>query len=459
MLKKIALYSTLLVCSIYFGAGSIYASNRPLLIAGCVDHQYSNTLYYDFKSPEDVEVFIKKHPEIDGIGLIHMEESPEWFSLMFLNDHPHIKHLTLSGNASEPAVLHLSALEHITHFINNIQTTRWHRFGHMPGLVEIDTPMEHFPYLGDMPNLRKLSLRGSNTRNSPARQINLSALENYTALRCLHIGEIDNIDLSPVGSLSALQELSIAGGINLKIKDFSFLRRLSNLEVFKVNQDHKFSVGIYEEPPYHPVAKFEKTDVLFLNTKLESGFLDIFADLPKLRNLSLNMVEGLNTLQYLSYCRNLESLEMAYSCTDMTDALRELPLKFLDISYGSAVDLYGLAEISTLEILNVEGNYGRMWKALAAHSSLRRIKASVEGIMADKVYLDLEKTISIGVGKRSFFEDLKTIPKLEMLCIETFGVHGEALIEYKTQLADFQQARPDVVVGCFEDWQTMILRK
>ncbi|MBP6985969.1 MAG: hypothetical protein KBB83_05190 [Alphaproteobacteria bacterium] len=456
MLKKMALFSSLFICNVALNLESLHASNRPLLIVGCVEDVYSG-MY--FKSPEDVETYINKHPEIDGIGLIHMEKPPEWFSLLFLNNHPHIQHLTLSGKAAEPAVFHLSELKHITHFINDIQTTRWHRFGHMPGLVEMDTRMEHFPYLGGMPNLKKLSLRGNPAPNGVATPINLSALENYSALRCLHIGEIGKIDLSPVGTLTTLEELSVAGGVSLKIKDYSFLRRLSNLEVFKVNQDHRFSVGTYQEFPGHPVARFEKTDVLFLNTKLESGFLDLFPALPKLRSLSFNMVEGINTLHYLRYCKNLQSLEMAYSCTDMLDALAGLPLKVLDISYGSTVDLYGLAEISTLEILNVEGKYGRMWKALAAHPSLRRIKASVEGIMADKVYIDLEINLFARVGKRSFFEDLKTIPNLEMLCIQTSGVPEEALIEYKTQLADFQQARPDVVVGYFEDWQTVILRK
>ncbi|MBP6986061.1 MAG: hypothetical protein KBB83_05660 [Alphaproteobacteria bacterium] len=132
--------------------------------AGCTKNEFS--------SPEDVENYLKEHPQLERLGLAHHGCFPEDFPLTFLNKFPRVTSLTLNGSAIETAGFNLDKLDHITTLyiglgnpVNRFSIeaplfgkTDWAQLGTIRNLRCLSTTSLHLPYLTEMPHLESLTI-------------------------------------------------------------------------------------------------------------------------------------------------------------------------------------------------------------------------------------------------------------------------------------------------------------
>ncbi len=450
MIKKIARAGILMLAglvlafqdmSIASGGAHDLDDVCPYLVAG---KAWENP----FSEVKHVIAYVKSHPNITGIGLVHHELFPDPFPLTFLNDHPNIKKLILRGNTDNPAIFKLSSLRHITSFTNNLfYDGRPLSFDYMPGLVELSIFIHDFPSLCKMPELHTLRLKA---RYDPSSKTYSSqGIKEFNMLTL-------NMHETQIGDTTSWHILSNLDCLELDSRGwekhyFAFIQQLKNLRSLEVNDGNKMNLAVLTDLPM-----LEDFRIWCNKAASKPAYLEPLTTLPRLRRLSVASDMCLSDISALSKCASLEDLDFSVSRVKSLESLRALPLRRL-IMFGSDVtDLSPLAGITTLQLLDIT-NSRRLqgWEGLKNHPTLRRIKAWA----GDFCFLsdftgtgNSEENVTEQVSMPNPFHVLKTIPNLELVSACPFD---------KTQhmFDEFAKDRPDVLVGYYVDWETRVITK
>ncbi len=446
--------------------GEVQATDEfPYLVAGGRGSPFSPP---HFSDRDDVISFLDDHLDIKGIGLVDHTCFPK-MSLTFLNNYPHIKTLVLNGVVANPAEFELHTLQYITVFHNGLRPRDGHRhdpiwqgFGNVPNLEKLDTTLEHFPYLGEMPFLQKLRLTEQDTHLYAPYNIQNIGRYNLRELS-IHAGHLT--DISPLGQLTGLESLWIYG-FQITSEGFEFLHQLRALKLLEIQDSRHMDLSILKG---HPAME---TLVLDMDPYYkETACPQIFETLPSLKSLTLRW-NSLKDISALSACKKLEVLVLYRTKISSLEALRGLPIRHLDISLCNVKDLSPISDMKSLELLDIVCNYPHHWDGLKAHPSLRRIKAAKgdlinptkiagsdygENVTWDsKYFLTAESKKFIeeydtnipNIPEGYPLEVLKTVPHLEMIVTTSQEITP-------TLLENFRQARPDVAVVECGPWQTV----
>ncbi|MBP6985974.1 MAG: hypothetical protein KBB83_05215 [Alphaproteobacteria bacterium] len=338
--------------------------------------------------------------------------------------------------------------------------------------------LDQFQSLGEQPDLRQLMiLKGLDTKTPHS----IAGIHQYP-LEELEIEFTRNLDSSPLGHLKRLNRLCVKGAdmptdpatitqmkAQLKIKvpkdniyQFEFLRYLTNLTALQVAMG-SFDLGVISGLPQLSQINLSYCDF----SKTNPRFMEVFATLPSLRILKLELGRELTDVSGLSKCMNLVTLIIPMTDVKSIEPLRGLPIQFLDVSGCGIKDISPLADLKKLQLLAVSEPAHEGWDGLRAHPSLRRIKVTTNVLLSpspeklaivkqlDTIALDdptpenlklLEDADRI-IGESESYptQVLKTVPQLEMIAVPEHPILREFL-------EDFKKNNPNVVFGQFADW-------
>ena len=181
--------------------------------------------------------------------------------------------------------------------------------------------------------------------------------------------------------------------------------------------------------------------------------LDKLPSMPNVRSLVLNSLSEFQWEQ-LRTLTNLESLsakDTGFSDTDL-EALVELPLKELDLAYTSISEMAGVAEMSMLETLSINGSPLRQ-------GALRNIPASVRELSLVNLNIEpkdlghLQRLSRLTVDNSTFSNDVRMpFPELTHLSIRSAKVKwlsiGSARLRFLDATDSTQLERVVCPGGC-----------
>lgn len=224
-----------------------------------------------------------------------------------------------------------------------------------------------------------------------------------------------------------------------------------------------FDLGVISGLPQLSQVHLRYCDLAKTNPR----FMEVFATLPSLRILTLELGSELKDVSGLSKCMNLTTLIIPMTGVKSIEPLRGLPIQFLDVSGCGIRDISPLADLKKLQLLALSGPAHEGWDGLRAHPSLRRINVTSNVLLSpspekmaivkqlNTIDLDdptpanlklLEDADRIMRETESYpLQVLKTVPQLEMIAVPEHSILREFL-------EDLKKDNPNVVFGQFADW-------
>lgn len=188
-------------------------------------------------------------------------------------------------------------------------------------------------FLGDLKKLEKLDIT---ERYSDTRSKGLSSVAKLKKLKSLGIHDFEDEDLSFVGEMTQLEELSLSYSNKSFAKTVGNLKKLKSLTLIDMRCDMSF------------LSELESLEDLFV---LGSYNLDItgISKLKKLKAVSIELCE-FDDLSELKKCPALEEL-IIYNCDSNFDVkwIEGSGLKTLKLSSGGSGSILNMDKLATLK--------------------------------------------------------------------------------------------------------------
>ncbi len=217
----------------------------------------------------------------------------------------------------------------------------------------------------------KLYVSGNENITDISAISNLDSLELF-ALTSLYRSREEALDLQPIGTLSALIDLSLHGTRVTNTKALGQLKRLRKLDLY-MSEVSSLSF-LYDTPQlrelnlhgsnhtfknYEPVASLEELTYLdiYANSQATDEGLEVLKALTKLRKIDMKYNKEVTSLSFLENNLDIEEIS-ARQCSNLLDfsvLARFKKLRSISFARTRLDNLDMLREVTTLEEFYVDG--------------------------------------------------------------------------------------------------------
>ena len=240
-----------------------------------------------------------------------------------------------------------------------------------------------FSILLEMPNLTVLDIDlGENIKLE-----DYSILKKLSKLERLYVGNVNDDDVINIAGLTSLKELNICNS-----KDLTSIEFLSNMEQLTF-------FGLYKVPninDYQPLKHLTNVnEVHLINNELTQKDVNTFPDMDSIESLYISD----NKIEYLNNFPKMEELQFLILSNNPLTEINILPdkipnLKHLDLRSTKVSDLNKLSGVSSIESINLWDTGVKRISPLKEYKNLKYIKISPNNIED----LDVYKNSSVEVG-------------------------------------------------------------
>lgn len=293
------------------------------------------------------------------------------------------------------------------------------------------------------PNLRKLTLRGSDLKD-------ISEVTLLSKIEYLSVNSDALTDVSAIGMLPTLKELEIEGD---KIKDLAFLEGKCKLTSLKVIDTVIVDLSFLEYQPGLKSLTLERNDDL-----KDYACID---HLSELEQLSIYATSGENMPDYGKLTK-LQKL-LIHGAKNI-DTVQNLPdLKVLHVIGGSNVDLALFAGLSSLEELKLRSSYGELVHVdkLKEIPNLKRLDISDTDLLQDITAIfeipsleDLNLSnsqLGITLSELAANENLRFLNLNEVKFLKNIKVQTDGFVT----MADYDKVEFDEYVDMFAQFSNL----